>query len=183
MADTLDARSVLALLANDDTRRLFAMISLGQPIDTGAASRRDAHVLRRLIDAGLITAVDEGFAVDADGLRRAIAEYSRPRPEGVDRFVREGRIVGYPSSDADRLQLLAWVGHRILNPGERIDERELTDRLLPYMDEHVLLRRYLVDYGVVERARDGSWYELAHEERPRITNDPGPSDSRARGGT
>jgi hypothetical protein len=153
-----DGRAVLALLANDDTRRLFASIALGQTVDR--TTKRDQAALQRLLDAGLVVEIDGAPAVNVAGLKDAIAEFSRPRPEGIDRFVRDERIVDYPSSDADRVQLLTWVGHRILSPGERIDELELTARLLSYTDEHVLLRRYLVDYGVLTRARDGTWYEL-----------------------
>ena len=37
----------------------------------------------------------------------------------------------------------------------------MNERLRPFMEEHVLLRRYLVDYGVVVRDPDGTGYQLA----------------------
>ena len=70
--------------------------------------------------------------------------------------MRGGRIQSYPASDTDRLAVLQWVGAQVLAPGERVGERDITERLAPFMDEAVLLRRYLVDYGVVERNTDGT---------------------------
>jgi hypothetical protein len=156
-----DGRAVLALLANEDTRRLFARVCLGQLPDLAALSKRETLALERLNAAGLVMPSDSDFAVNVRGLKGSIARFSQPRPEGVDRFVRDGRVVNYPSSDADRIQLLEWVGHHILKPGEQIDEREINERLQPLMHEHVLLRRYLIDYRVLARNTDGSCYYLA----------------------
>lgn len=41
---------------------------------------------------------------------------------------------------------------------EVVDERELSERLLRFGDDPALLRRYLVDFGLVERPRSGSEY-------------------------
>ena len=161
-ADVLDARAVLALLANDDARAMIARISLGQPIGArDDLSKRDARVLDRLLAAGVVVEADRAYRINTAGLRAAVDEYSPPRPEGIDRFIRDGRIVNYPASDADRIAVLEWIGARILAPGERIDEREINERLHAYMDEHVLLRRYLVDYRIIDRDSDGTGYELA----------------------
>lgn len=161
-AGTPDARAVLALLANDDARAMIARISLGQQIAARhELSKRESTVLDRLLAAAVILEGDGGYAINSAGLRAAVDEYSPPRPQGIDRFVRDGRIVNYPASDTDRIAVLEWIGARILAPGERIDEREINERLHPYMEEHVLLRRYLVDYGVIDRNSDGTGYELA----------------------
>ncbi|MEO5921161.1 MAG: DUF2087 domain-containing protein [Pseudolysinimonas sp.] len=158
--DLPDARAVLALLGNDDARRMLSLISLGLTPDPAQLARREERVVQRLLDARVIVRVDGVLAVNTEGLKAAVARYSPPRPEGIDRFVRDGRIVNYPSSDADRLELLHWIGERVLAPGEIIDEHELNDRLHSYLDEHVLLRRYLVDYRVIDRNPDGTGYGL-----------------------
>ena len=163
-ADTAipDARAVLALLANDDARAMIARISLGQQVGArDELSKRELRVLDRLLAAAVILEADGGYAINTSGFRAAVDEYSPPRPEGIDRFIRDGRIVNSPASDADRIAVLEWIGARILAPGERIDEREINERLHGYMEEHVLLRRYLVDYGVIDRNSDGTGYELA----------------------
>lgn len=50
----------------------------------------------------------------------------------------------------------------MLVPGERYTESELNAILSSVSDDHVLIRRCLVDYGFVSRVRDGSayWVEL-----------------------
>lgn len=150
---------MLALLANDDTRRLFARVALGEQVSP--ATKRETLALERLVDAGVLTA--DGRAVDVAGLRRAIESFSPPRPEGIARFVRDNRIVDYPASDSDRRLVLEFVGAQVLAPGERVGERELNERLHPWMEEHVLLRRYLIDYNVLIRSNDGAWYERRSE--------------------
>ncbi|CAN5515614.1 DUF2087 domain-containing protein [soil metagenome] len=155
-----DSRALLALFANEKARRMLSLISLGQTPDAATFTARESRVVQRLLDSRVIVSIDTTLTVNSAGLKAAIGQYSPPRPEGIDRFVREGRIVYYPSSDADRIELLQWIGARVLVAGERIRESELNERLHPYMEEHVLLRRYLVDYGVIDRNADGTDYGL-----------------------
>jgi hypothetical protein len=84
---------------------------------------------------------------------------------GVERFLRkDGRIDRYPAKQAPRRMLLEWVAGNVLAPGEALDERSFNLRLAEYADDHVMLRRYLVDAGLVERAPDGSAYFLPRGE-------------------
>ncbi|MGN6503485.1 MAG: DUF2087 domain-containing protein [Pseudolysinimonas sp.] len=165
-----DARAVLALLANDETRTMIARVALGQDLgERGTLGRRQSKALDRLISGRVVVEADGVVTLNVDGLRAAVEASSPPRPEGVARFVRHGRIESYPASDADRIALLQWVGSQVLTPGERVGEREITERLSPYMQEAVLLRRYLVDYGVVDRNPDGTEYRLAAAAPPAPT--------------
>ena len=162
--DVPDARAVLALIVNDDARRMLARLTLGEQIASRSElATRERRALDRLLDAKVVVADGSGYAINTPGLRAAVAAYSPPRPQGIDRFVRDGRIVSYPASDADRVEVLEWVGQQILKSGEQVDEHEINERLHPFMHEHVLLRRYLVDYGVIERNSDGTGYELASD--------------------
>lgn len=164
--NTPDARAVVAMLANGDTRRLFALVALGLVDESNASSARDERAITRLLEAGLLVRVGEALAVNSQGLAEALSQYSGPKPRGIARFVRDGRIVNYPASDEDRLELLMWVGSEVLEEGERVSEREINERLHRFMDEHVLLRRFLIDYGVVQREDDGTNYtrRTAREE-------------------
>lgn len=160
--ETPDARAVLALFANDDARTLLARIILGQAPQI--PTTRESRTLDRLASAGVVVSNGTALEINVAGLRAAIAEYSPAKSEGIDRFIRDGRVVNYPASDTDRVELLRWIGERVLAPDERIDEAEINERLHPYMEEHVLLRRYLVDYGVIDRNSDGTGYELANPD-------------------
>ena len=160
-SETPDPRSVVALLANADARRLFALVTLDRHDELGTPTVRESRALARLQAAHLITPTDEFFEVNTAGLLRSLEAYAEPRRTGIDRFVSNGRIVNYPAADRDRRELLTWVGQQLLADGESISESEINERLKPLMDEHVLLRRYLVDYGVLARDPDGSNYSLA----------------------
>ena len=72
--------------------------------------------------------------------------------------MRAGKIDRYPSSPAERRELLAWVAQEALGLDEVVTEKELNDRLREFSDDHVMLRRHLVDFSLVERTRSGSSY-------------------------
>lgn len=79
---------------------------------------------------------------------------------GIDRFVTGGRIRQYPANLAERGELLALVARSVFQPGEIITESEVNSRLLAYSEDVAVLRRYLVDYQLVERRADGAEYAL-----------------------
>jgi hypothetical protein len=155
-------RPLVAALANDDARRVFARLVLdvdGDPLAGFSPSRR-AHVQKQLERAGLVGLVHGGMVlkpeVFADVLQRAAVN----RPNGIQRFIRDGRIVQYPARPAERLALLEWVAETALRPGEVVSEAEMNERLSAHTDDVAALRRYLVDAGLVERTSTGSEYAL-----------------------
>lgn len=158
-----DWRPVVAALANGDARAVWAQLVVDgrEPDGMGPArARRARELLRR---AGLVRSAGDGWAVDDGALRRLLAAdaSARPKRQGVDRFLRpDGRIDRYPSSEGDRRALLEHVAASVLQPGEVIGERELTERLAARSDDPVALRRHLVDAGLVGRTRSGSEYAL-----------------------
>jgi hypothetical protein len=56
------------------------------------------------------------------------------------------------------------VAGQALAPHEVVDERGMNERLAAFSDDTAVLRRYLVDIGIIERRRDGSEYALASSE-------------------
>lgn len=155
-------RSILALLANEHTSRILARLILGEDVsphlDAYSPSRR-AHILASLATAGVIRRTPEGrveYAPDIFGeLLRAGAS---PRPSGVERFLVDGRISSYPSSLSERRELLSLIASRVLDVGEVVTEKVLNSRLVHYSSDFAVLRRYLVDFELIERSRDGSEY-------------------------
>jgi hypothetical protein len=160
-----DWRPVVAALADDRARAVYARLVLGETLDEAleqvTASAR-ARVRERLIRSGLV-------AVDSDGALEATAEPFRAlltaRPvhaaQGVDRFLRGGRIDRYPSNAAERHELLELIARRAVGVDEVLTEAEINDRLGAFTDDVALLRRRLVDERVMERTRSGSSYALA----------------------
>ncbi|MGL3807776.1 DUF2087 domain-containing protein [Paeniglutamicibacter sp. R2-26] len=154
---TADWRRVFGALANEETRRAYAQALLGIPADLPPARRDKAE--KNLRAAGLLAADGQP---DAGVFARtlAVAASSTPK-EGIDRFLdADGRIDRYPKNHAERLSLLRSVGARVMKHGEELSEPDLTLRLEDIADDAVMLRRYLVDYGVLLRRPDGSVYRL-----------------------
>ena len=154
---TNEWRRVVAALANEERRRVFAGLVLGVEVDVPPA--RHTKALAALADAGLVTLHPAGDATLNDGaFADLLALEPEIRREGVERFIRDGRIEQYPAKPALRAELLEWAAARVLQPGEELDERALNERLEGIADDVASIRRYLVDAGLIDRAADGSSY-------------------------
>jgi hypothetical protein len=152
-------RAAIAALANDDLRAEYARIVLAQE---PAQPRR----VSRLVRAGLVE-VRDGKAMPATArLRSMLAEWPNERPQrGLGRFLRsDGSIERYPSQQSERVELLRFVAAEVIQADEQLPEAELNDRLKRFHDDTALLRRYLVDYGVLDRTASGSEYRRHRTE-------------------
>ncbi|MCU1565854.1 MAG: hypothetical protein JWQ56_791 [Pseudarthrobacter sp.] len=156
-------RRVLAALANTDARTAYAQIVLGTEfpaVFTGLKDRRRSRAIAALLESGLVERNAAGELVAPEAIFRDLLS-QQPRRQaktGVDRFMRLGRIERYPANVAERRELLAWIAGEAIRPGEILTERQVNERLLSYADDVVLLRRYLVDFGLLERTASGSSY-------------------------
>lgn len=106
----------------------------------------------RLVDFPANTRMaDDRFALTEDEYDRIISKY----------FREDGTLDRFPLKAKERVALLRKIVGMLV-PGERYSERELNAVLSAVSDDHVLIRRCLVDYGFVSRVRDGSayWVEL-----------------------
>lgn len=112
-----------------------------------------------MIHSGLVQAGTQVFAPDV--FRAILDSAPVPKREGIDRFVDGKRIRQYPANLEERGQLLAWVARNVFRVNEVITEREVNRRLLSYSEDVAVLRRYLVDYELVERYSDGTGYTLS----------------------
>ena len=153
-------RRVMAALANRDARTAYAQIVLGEDVLADAKEQRRAKAITVLLEAGLVDRTGNNAYQAAEAIfSDLLSQQPRRQPKtGVDRFLRLGRIDRYPASAADRRELLAWIVVEAFQPGEDLTERQVNERLLSYTDDVVLLRRYLVDFGLLERTASGSSY-------------------------
>ncbi len=158
-----DSRRIAAALANPDVRRAYAEVVLGQPADEVAQTlnpARRSRVLQTLLDSGLVER-DGDALVATDAVFRELLAQQPPTPvaQGVDRFLRpDGTIDRYPAAPDDRRELLVFVAERVIAADEVLSEPELNERLTSFSADFALLRRYLVDYGILERSPSGSSY-------------------------
>jgi hypothetical protein len=170
--DRIDPRRLAAVLADPEMRAAYARVVLGSPLDDALAHlsparRRKASAA--LVGSGLVTIAADGITTAPDAVFRAILaqQPATPPAQGVERFLRDGRIAQWPASPGDLDALLRHVVAQVLDPDEVLDERALTERLLRVADDHALLRRHLVDAGLVLRTRSGSEYARADASAPQ----------------
>ncbi len=160
---TRDWRPVLAALANDEVRAVYARVVLGGPPGSGpsaAGTKRAERALDTLRRVGLVTDEDGQLVAPSSVFADVLRAGAPQRSDGVDRFLRDGRIVQYPASPSERAALLRRVANGALQPGERLSEAAVTERLRAFHDDPVTLRRYLVDFRILRRERDGTGYGL-----------------------
>ena len=151
----MDARAVLALLANPDTRRALARVVTQTEPEPGERDYRRS--LDRLTAAGIVA---DG-RVDEAALRGLLQQSARPRAAGVERFLTpSGRLIGLPSRDDERVELLSLLAHRVLQPGEVVSEKVLNERLADFDHDVAMLRRLMVEAELVERTPTGTEYAL-----------------------
>jgi hypothetical protein len=163
MADPLDPRRLAAMLANPLIRETYARVVLGERVIP--SNSRERRALAALIDSGLVVEAGEGLAAPSTPFESLLGALPTPeRPTGVERFLRDGRIDRYPAGPADREELLRWVVERAVRPDEVLAEKELGERLGEFADDVAVLRRYLVDFGLLIRTRSGSTYSLPPQE-------------------
>lgn len=161
-------RRVLATLANSDARTAYAQIVLGarlpEVLPELGERRRDIAVTA-LLASGLVEVKADGGLVAPESIFRDLLarQPRRQAPTGVARFLRLGRIERYPATMAERRELLAWIVNDSIRPGELLTEKQVNERLLDYTEDVVLLRRYLVDFGLLERTPSGSSYGRPQE--------------------
>lgn len=156
-----DARPILAALANPAARDAFARVVLGTASDSPA--RREERALEQLASAGLIVRVGGEWAVDEGRLRSLLAQGAKRRPkDGPERFLTvAGRIDRYPSQLGEREALLRFIAPRVIGEGEMLSESELGARLEALTTDTALLRRMLVDHGILARDAAGARYWLS----------------------
>ena len=71
-------------------------------------------------------------------------------------FVRDGRIVSMPAKWSRKVALMDAVAQSF-EPGVVYDERQVNEILQDWYDDHVTLRRYLVDAGMLSRESGRYW--------------------------
>ena len=77
--------------------------------------------------------------------------------EIVEKYFFDGFLTKFPPKEKQRLVVLREI-YKKLNINHIYNERELNETLKSYCDDYVLIRRYLIEYGFLDRKADGSNY-------------------------
>ncbi|MBM3706247.1 MAG: DUF2087 domain-containing protein [Actinobacteria bacterium] len=97
------------------------------------------------------TMVDERYNITADEMKVALKKYF---PDGND-----GRLLRFPKKQKHKLMTLRNIAARF-ESNRTYKEKEVNEILKTADDDYVTLRRYLIEYGFLDRKPDGSQYWL-----------------------
>ncbi|HHY74850.1 MAG TPA: DUF2087 domain-containing protein [Bacillus bacterium] len=95
--------------------------------------------------------VDDRYAVTEEEQQEIIKKYL---PEGVS-----GRLKKFPPKEKQRLIILREITKRFESDAI-YTEKEINQLLNEIYDDYVMIRRYLIEYGLIDRKSDGSQYWL-----------------------
>jgi len=129
----------------EKTRQAKALVALMELLE-----REDRDPGSRFIDIpGSRRADDERFAITRAEFDKIIQGHF---PEGP-----EGRMNRMPKKEKRKIAVLIQVLKRF-EPKRRYAHKEVDRILATASDDHVTLRRYLVDFGFMDRTADGREY-------------------------
>lgn len=92
------------------------------------------------------TMVDDRYAITA-----------QERDKIITNYIRDGKLTEFPKKQKRKLVILKYLSER-LEPNREYTEREVNAILNDFYEDYVTLRRYLIEYGFLNRDRDGSRY-------------------------
>ncbi|MEO6203935.1 MAG: DUF2087 domain-containing protein [Mycobacteriales bacterium] len=162
------------LLADDERRRVFAALSLGDRTLSAIADRaelalpRAVRALERLEKGGVVLRDDDDWVLDAGNIaERARADSQAPEPyveAGLDpttaavlrAFLRDGRLTRIPAVRSKRVVVLDHIA-KVFEIGVRYPEREVDALVRAFHPDFAALRRYLVDEGFLAREAGIYW--------------------------
>ncbi len=93
------------------------------------------------------TMVDDRYAITADESEKIVKRY----------FTEEGYLKDLPAKEKRKIIILREIT-KLFKPDTPYKEHEINHILKRIYDDHVILRRYLIQYGFLDRKKDGSRY-------------------------
>ena len=93
--------------------------------------------------------VDERFAITEEENNQILATCFK---QGLD-----GPLDSFPLKEKKRVAILRHI-LKCFDANKNYTEKEVTAIIKPIYDDYALLRRYLIEYGFMERTQDGSSY-------------------------
>lgn len=155
-----------------------ALAAADAPVDgawladrSGSDQRTALEVVAVLVDAGLAVRTDDGYVLDHEGWRAVAAELAvEPEPpdaaigygmtvaeqEVLSRWFHGTKLRHLPASRTDRRVVLERLALEF-EPGRRYPETEVNSILGVFHDDWSMLRRALVDAGLLDRANNQYW--------------------------
>jgi hypothetical protein len=138
------------------TSHLAVLVSSGF-----ARSESDGHPARYAWDEARVRAL---AAAHLDSPRvRALAGATDERSRVLASFVRDGRLVQFPTGETRKQVILGYIAERF-DSGRTYTEREVNDILKGFADDYATIRRALVDRQYLNRHQGVYW--IGEGKRP-----------------
>lgn len=112
---------------------------------------KDQHAPSLVVPHKTARMVDDRYHVTEEEKEGIVKKYF---PQGSD-----GPLKAFPPKEKQRLIILREIVQR-LTSGRTYGEKEINEILQAVYHDYVLLRRYLIEYGFLDRKPDGSQYWL-----------------------
>ncbi|MDD4599964.1 hypothetical protein SDC9_13825 [bioreactor metagenome] len=93
--------------------------------------------------------VDDRFAITEEENAKILSAYFK---QGLN-----GPLELFPLKEKKRVAILRHLA-KSFEPNKSYSEKEVNSILKPFYEDYVLLRRLLIEYGFMDRTRDGSAY-------------------------
>ncbi|MEE6451178.1 DUF2087 domain-containing protein [Gottfriedia acidiceleris] len=93
--------------------------------------------------------VDERYNITEEEMEKTLKKYF---PEGID-----GPLKKFPLKEKQKLIVLREIV-KSFSPNKKYTEKEINEVLTAIYPDYVVLRRYLIEYGFIDRKSDGSSY-------------------------
>jgi hypothetical protein len=117
----------------------------------------------------LVSAESQAYAFDEAALLKLKKEVfqsqsARPAPAGerdweqklLDTFVVDGHLMGIPAQHKRRVAITKWLAAHF-ETGVRYSEKEINEMIQRVHHDSASLRRYMIDYGFMERDHGVYW--------------------------
>lgn len=157
-------QDILALISNKATRSLFAKVEIG-PLtadDIDRLSGKEKKAFARLQASGIVRWEDGVVRIDSDVLRSPLTREAKHSPKSViDKYFDGVRLHTMPRRPEDRISALRWIVEQVVPENSTVTETSLNERLSVFHPDVAMLRRYMVDLGLLDRSQDGSSYYRA----------------------
>lgn len=171
----MNPAAVCAALADPERLRVFGTICRqadGIPVAEAQQAPASRKALARLLSSGLVQRDGDRYLVRPDAFLQSLRETeglsagsgaggSSTGTDGASTAVAalfsRGKLISMPRPGKLRTELLGWLADRF-EAGRTYSEPDINRALEPLYADHVSLRRYLVDYGLLERDNYGSYW-------------------------
>lgn len=125
------------------------------------ARLEEAELVRAASDESPACTLDEGALLRFkkqifQGARRPPAEGRDWEQKLLDTFVVDGRLMGIPAQYKRRVAIVKWLAAHF-EAGVRYSEKEVNEIIQRVHHDSASLRRYMVDYGFMDRDHGVYW--------------------------